>query len=454
MAQVERVRTEPVSEDELARIRTQLIAAKVYEKDSVFYQAMLLGQLETVGLGWELVDDYVERLSAVTPEQVQAVARKYLVRRPAPSRRSIRSPSTSNARARRGQFGRTCLPLNSRQPRRRSPGGQSDAAKPPAMAGLALLGGAVGASHRWRRATPQIETWQTDNGAKVLFVAGPGPADGRRAHRLRRRQRPRWRSARARIPDRGHADRGRRRTWSADAIAERIESVGAELGTAAGRDMAWASLRSLTEPRTPGTGTRHHDQGPRRPDFPAEDFERVRATPWSRCAWQEQDPGSVGSRRSTGRCSAITPTPATRAARRQRRRAITRDDLRAFHQRYYTAANATVAIVGALTARRRRCWPSCSPPGCRSARRRPAAAGRRTCPGHFERIDFPSSQTHLYMGQPGMRRLDPDYFPLYVGNHILGGSGLVSILMDEVREQRGLSYSTYSYFAPMASAAR
>jgi zinc protease len=54
------------------------------------------------------------------------------------------------------------------------------------------------------------------------------------------------------------------------------------------------------------------------------------------------------------------------------------------------------------------------------------------------------------MGQPGMRRGDPDYFPLYVGNHILGGSGLVSILMDEVRERRGLSYSAYSYFAPMA----
>jgi zinc protease len=65
-------------------------------------------------------------------------------------------------------------------------------------------------------------------------------------------------------------------------------------------------------------------------------------------------------------------------------------------------------------------------------------------------IDFPSSQTHLYAGQPGMSRGDPDYFPLYVGNHILGGSGLVSILMHEVREKRGLSYSVYSYFAPMA----
>jgi zinc protease len=79
LEQIERVRTELVAEDELERIRTQLIAGKVYEKDSVFYQAMQLGQLETVGLGWELVDTYVDALSAVTPEQIRSVARKYLV---------------------------------------------------------------------------------------------------------------------------------------------------------------------------------------------------------------------------------------------------------------------------------------------------------------------------------------------------------------------------------------
>jgi zinc protease len=66
-----------------------------------------------------------------------------------------------------------------------------------------------------------------------------------------------------------------------------------------------------------------------------------------------------------------------------------------------------------------------------------------------ERISFPSTQSHLYLGQPGMQRGDADYFPLYVGNHILGGSGLVSQLSEEVREKRGLSYSVYSYFLPM-----
>lgn len=77
-AQIERVQKEPVDEEELERVRAQVVASKVYEKDSLFSQAMQLGRLEAMGLDWRLADTYVERLAAVTPEQVQAVARKYL----------------------------------------------------------------------------------------------------------------------------------------------------------------------------------------------------------------------------------------------------------------------------------------------------------------------------------------------------------------------------------------
>lgn len=76
--EVERFKHEPVSEAEMKRVRNQIIAAKVYEKDSVFYQAMLIGKLETVGLDWRLGDTYVEELKKVTPEQIQQVAKKYL----------------------------------------------------------------------------------------------------------------------------------------------------------------------------------------------------------------------------------------------------------------------------------------------------------------------------------------------------------------------------------------
>lgn len=77
--QLEKLKTELVSQEELDRVKAQVVASKVYEKDSIFYQAMQMGTLETVGLDWRMMDQYVERLKAVTPEQVQAVAKKYLI---------------------------------------------------------------------------------------------------------------------------------------------------------------------------------------------------------------------------------------------------------------------------------------------------------------------------------------------------------------------------------------
>jgi zinc protease len=78
-ARIERIRDEPVSAEELKRVKAQVVAGNVYSRDSVFYQAMQIGRLAAVGLDWRLLDDYVKNLNAVTAEQVQKVARKYLV---------------------------------------------------------------------------------------------------------------------------------------------------------------------------------------------------------------------------------------------------------------------------------------------------------------------------------------------------------------------------------------
>jgi zinc protease len=77
--QIQRLKDEPVTDEELARVKSGVVASAVYELDSIFYQAMKIGQLEAVGLDWRLADEYVERINAVTAEQVQAVAKKYLV---------------------------------------------------------------------------------------------------------------------------------------------------------------------------------------------------------------------------------------------------------------------------------------------------------------------------------------------------------------------------------------
>ena len=77
--EVEKLQKELITTDELQRIKAQVLATDIFQKDSAFYQAMELGTFETAGLGWQKADEYVSKINQVTPEQVRAVARKYLV---------------------------------------------------------------------------------------------------------------------------------------------------------------------------------------------------------------------------------------------------------------------------------------------------------------------------------------------------------------------------------------
>ncbi|MGH2669658.1 MAG: M16 family metallopeptidase, partial [bacterium] len=76
--EIERLRSESVPAEEIDRVKARVIARKVFEQDSMFYQAMQIGFLESVGLDWRLKDQYLEAVKAVTAEEVRAVATKYL----------------------------------------------------------------------------------------------------------------------------------------------------------------------------------------------------------------------------------------------------------------------------------------------------------------------------------------------------------------------------------------
>ncbi|MCA1979661.1 MAG: insulinase family protein, partial [Thiobacillus sp.] len=79
----------------------------------------------------------------------------------------------------------------------------------------------------------------------------------------------------------------------------------------------------------------------------------------------------------------------------------------------------------------------------------PALPKPAATPASTVRIDHPSAQSHVLVGSVGMARDDPDFFPLFVGNYVLGGGGFDSRLMKEVRDKRGYAYSAYSYFVPL-----
>ncbi|MCW8176247.1 M16 family metallopeptidase [Verminephrobacter aporrectodeae] len=127
-------------------------------------------------------------------------------------------------------------------------------------------------------------------------------------------------------------------------------------------------------------------------------------------------------------------------------------DLQDFHARHVAACRARVSIVGAVSRAQAQtlvatllarlpATPDCAPlPDV-------GEVAALTAPAE-QRIPFASAQAHVLIGQPGFQRRDPDFLALLVGNHILGGGGFVSRLTHALREQRGLSYSVYSYFAP------
>ena len=135
-------------------------------------------------------------------------------------------------------------------------------------------------------------------------------------------------------------------------------------------------------------------------------------------------------------------------------KAITVADMREFHARHLQACRARITLVGAVNRAQAdriaadllsrlpvsesgRCEPLPPVPEVQ-----PLAAPSQTD------IPFASAQAHVLVGQPGIRRSDPDYFPIVLGNYTLGGGGFVSRLTREVREKRGLTYSVNSSFSP------
>ncbi|HEU5337864.1 MAG TPA: pitrilysin family protein, partial [Sulfuricaulis sp.] len=237
---------------------------------------------------------------------------------------------------------------------------------------------------------------------------------------------------------------------SANDIAVRFESVGAEFGTGVDRDMASVSLRSLSDSALLDPALVLLAQLLAAPSFPVADLELKRAQSLVALQKDAQSPGAIASKTFYRELYGQHPYASDPLGDEKSLKAITREDLMAFHRRYYVGANARVVIVGDISKRQARKvaervvgkLPAGKAPG-------PLPPVRKLFTGWQKHVMFSATQTHVNMGHPGMRRGDPDYFPLYVGNYILGGGGLVSRLSVEVREKQGLSYSVYSYFLPL-----
>ena len=232
-------------------------------------------------------------------------------------------------------------------------------------------------------------------------------------------------------------------------LAEAWLDIGAQFGASASSDRMGFGLRTLTEPalleRAVALAARQLAQ----PAFPDSVWARERAR--SLAALREADtrPGTHAARAYAAAIYRGHPYGAQSTA--QTLDAIGVGDLARFYREHVMACSARVSLVGAIdraTADRivGRLMAAIAHHGCRSLPTVPEVAA--LAQPRDERIPFAAAQAQVLLGQPGIRRDDPDFLTLLVGNHILGASGFTSRLMDEVREKRGLTYGVYSSFSP------
>lgn len=304
---------------------------------------------------------------------------------------------------------------------------------------------------QWAFATPEIQHWETSNGARVYFV----PSN--EVPMLDLRIVFDAGSARDTIGGTALMTNGILSEGAAgdtsQILAEKFEAVGAQFNNGALKDMAWLGMRSLREDRYLRPALINLKNILSYPDFPGVAYKRELERLKISLQAGKQSPSNIASltfyRELYGNHPYAKPSEGTEESLAK----LSLQELKSFYKKYYVASNAVVAIVGQLT--RPEAEKMVEELLANLPRGEKASALPEVAPlGQSKtiHIDFPSAQSTVMMGQVGLARGDKDYFSLYLANHAFGGSGFGSRLMHEVREKRGLAYSTYSYFSPMRQA--
>jgi zinc protease len=233
-------------------------------------------------------------------------------------------------------------------------------------------------------------------------------------------------------------------------IAHRLADVGAILGGRFDQDRAGVSLRTLSSAHEKEAALDVMARVLQTPDFTAAIVAREKKRVLSALKEAEAQPDEVAGKAFNRAVFGTHPYARPEMGEADVIPRLMRADLAAFHRSHYTASNAVIALMGdisrsdaeALALRLTAKLP-------KGSVQKPLSKPLPTFP-HETRVPFPSAQSHVLIGSVGVSRDDPDFFPLYVGNYVLGGGGFDSRLLKEVRDKRGYAYSAYSYFMPMA----
>lgn len=309
----------------------------------------------------------------------------------------------------------------------------------------------LGAAH----AAIPIQHWTHASGARVYLVESPAipmldvqvNVDG--GSRRDPASQAGLASVTAGLLTAGVAAQGDAPALDENQLAEAWADLGASFDASAGAERFSLSLRTLTRPDLLERAVALAARQMGAPSWPDAVWQRDRQRLVA--AWQEAQTRPATRAGRAFAEAVYGEHPLGREATPQTLTAIDTAAMRDFYRGHVVACRAQVSLVGAIDragAERivGQLMAALAPHGCPALRAVPPVTALSAAVER--RIPFDAAQAQVLVGQPGVARGDPDYFPLFVGNYILGGGGFVSRLTTEVREKRGLSYSVYSYFAP------
>jgi zinc protease len=297
-----------------------------------------------------------------------------------------------------------------------------------------------------------IHHWQLENGAKVYFVPTPHlpMLDVDVTFDAGSARNPKGKGGLSYLVS--HLLAEGTGDLSADQVAIKLDELGVEFSSESHRDMAVVHLRTLTEADVLTKAIDIFSSILQSPSFPTESLEREKNNTLISLKYEKQSPGKVASRVFFETLYKDEPYGNWRLGNPEDIESITSSDLKQYHKAYYTAQNSVITLVGAIdidSANNIAHQIAANLPQGEKAQKVPtpkALKGKLN-----QHVEFPSEQTHIMIGALGMSRDNSDYYPLYVGNHILGGGSLTSRVFEIVRNQNGLAYSVYSYFLPMSA---
>jgi zinc protease len=310
----------------------------------------------------------------------------------------------------------------------------------------------LGIYSQWALATLPIQHWQASSGAQVYFVESRGlpildiSVDFSAGSSADTPEKSGCASLTLQLLDLGAGG------LSEDKISKSLADVGAQLSARFDRDRAGILLRTLSNKNERNQALDIFSKVIQYPEFPENALKRERARVIAGLKEAETKPGYIANRTLMKMLYGAHPYGLRSSGEVDTLNRLQRNDLVDFYQSRYSAANAVISIMGDVS---------------RSEAVAIAEALSKDLPQNkavdilppvtkpvsgIKRITHPATQSHILLAYPGLKRDDPDYYPLLVGNYILGGGGFASRLMQEIRQKRGLAYSVHSSFFPLKQA--